>query len=124
MVFREKAHNTFTRHGDDLIYILPITFSQAALGAEVEVPSIRGMEKLKIPDGTQWGTVLKVRGAGMPKINTERYGDLLVQIVIVTPKKLSKDQRKAFEALAQHEESPSLEKDESLLHKLKDFLGF
>ncbi len=123
VVFREKPHDTFTRKGDDLIFIQPITFSQAALGAEITVPSLRGEEELTIPQGTQWGTVLKIKGAGMPKLNTERFGDLLVQIVIVTPKKLSKDQRKAFEKLAAIEDTPVLEKDESLFHKLRDFLG-
>ena len=125
VVFQEKAHKLFTRKDNDLVFIQPITFSQASLGAHFPITSLRGDEALEIPSGTQWGKVIKIRGGGMPKLNSERFGDLLVQIVIVTPKKLNTSQRKAFEALAKTEDPATIEKgDGSLLHKLKDFLGF
>ncbi|MDK9701375.1 MAG: molecular chaperone DnaJ, partial [bacterium] len=81
VIIQEKEHSHFTRHGDDLIYDLVIPFTKAALGGEVEVPTLKGKAKLKIPSGTQSGKQLRMRGAGIPHLNGYGNGD---QIVVVT----------------------------------------
>ncbi len=72
VVFEEKEHEHFTRHGDNVIYELPISFTTAALGGEVSVPTISGFETLAIPAGTQSGKVLKLKGKGIPQTASQR----------------------------------------------------
>ena len=96
----------FERHGDDLIHNLAITFSQAALGAEVEVPTIDDSAPLEIPAGIQSGQALRLRGRGMPRLRGQGRGDQIVRVLIWTPTKLSRDQREALETLAELEEVP------------------
>ena len=89
-----KPHEVFDRRGDDILCEIPISFVQAALGDTVEVPMLDGREKLHIPEGTQAGTTFKFRGKGMPNINGGSRGDQHVVIRIVTPDKLTDDQKK------------------------------
>jgi molecular chaperone DnaJ len=88
----------FDRFGDDLATEAKISFPQAALGAEIVVPTMDGKEKLKIPAGTHSGEEFRIKGRGMPHLNGNGYGDLLVKIRVETPRKLSK---KAKELLIQ-----------------------
>jgi len=97
----------FERVEDDLVYNLAVTFSQAALGAEVEVPTVTGdTESLDIPAGVQSGQVLRLRGHGMPRLRRSGRGDQLVRVLVWTPTHLSRDQRQKIEDLADVEESP------------------
>jgi len=95
-----KEHPFFKREGNDIIYELPINFAQAALGDEVEVPTIEGKANLKIPPGTQTDKVFHIKGKGVPYINRSGRGDQLVEVRVVTPEKLNEDQRRLFEELA------------------------
>jgi len=97
IVVHMKQHPTFERRGSDLYRKVPISFPQAALGTIISVGTLKGKEKLKIPEGTENGTLFKIRGAGMPKIQRAGYGDLYVLVQVTTPKKLSKRARLLLE---------------------------
>ena len=101
----------FTRRGADLIHDLPITFSQAAMGATVEVPTVTKPVKVKIPAGVQTGHVVQLRGKGLPHLRRGGSGDLLVRVVVVTPRKLTDEQRELFEKLAEIESPPDASED-------------
>lgn len=101
VVIRVKAHELFSRHGDDILCELPITFPQAALGAEVEVPTLDGPAPLKIPAGTQNNQILRLKGKGMPNLRGRGHGDALYQVVIEVPTKLTREQREHLEAFEQ-----------------------
>ncbi len=93
----------FTRRAADLVYDLPLTFSQAAMGATVEVPTVTKSVKVKVPAGVQTGHVIQLRGKGLPHLRRGGRGDLYVRVVVVTPQSLSAEQRKLFEELAKIE---------------------
>jgi molecular chaperone DnaJ len=99
-----KPHDLFIREGDDLYLELPLTFSQAALGAKITVPTLNGSAKMRIPPGTQSGTVLRLRGKGMPSMRSYGKGDLHVRVQLVTPRKLNDEQRRLFKELSKYEE--------------------
>jgi len=89
-----KEHELFQREGSDIHLETPVSFSQAALGAEIEVPTLFGKTKLKIPAGTQTNTVLRMRGEGMPSVRGKGKGDQFVHVVVRTPTNLSEKQKK------------------------------
>ena len=94
-------HEIFTRDEADVHCDVPITFVQASLGAEVEVPTLDGKAKVKIPEGTQSHKVLRLKGKGLHFVGSPSRGDQLVRVIVETPSKLSKEQRemlKQFEA--------------------------
>jgi len=93
-------HEFFTRDGDNVIYELPVNFAQAALGDEVEVPTLYGKSKLKIPSGSQAGKVFLLRDKGIPHLHRSGRGDQLVRLMVVTPEALTREQRRLFEELA------------------------
>lgn len=95
----------FVREGSNLIHERPITFTQAALGAEIEVPTIDGEARLTIPDGIQGGELLRMRGLGLPGLNDSTRGDQLVRVVVWTPTDLNGAQRDALRSLAEVEEA-------------------
>lgn len=95
-----EEHEFFHRHGDDVLCAIPITFAQAALGTEVEVPTLRGKARVKIPAGTQSGHSFRLRDQGFPHLNGHGQGDQIVQVVLETPKKLTKRQEELFRELA------------------------
>ncbi|MGH7700874.1 MAG: J domain-containing protein, partial [Gemmatimonadales bacterium] len=114
----------FERHGDDLIHDLPLSFSQAALGTEVEVPTPDGTAVLKIPAGTQTGTVFRVRGRGLPRLGAAGRGDLHVRVHVWTPDKLDAEQQRLFRELAKVEgEPPSEEGIKKFWRQFKEVLG-
>ena len=95
-----KQHELFTRDGDDILYELPINFAQATLGDEIEVPTLEGNTKLKLPAGSQTGQVFRLKGKGIPHLHGRGRGDQFVKLVVVTPDSLTKRQRQLFEELA------------------------
>ncbi|VVB99965.1 Chaperone protein DnaJ [uncultured archaeon] len=94
-----KEHQLFRREEDDIYLETPVSFSQAALGAEIEVPTLTGKAKLKIPAGTQTHTLLRMRGEGMPSIRGGGKGDQIVRIIVRTPTNLSEKQKKLLSDL-------------------------
>lgn len=116
-----RRHKLFHRDGQDLILQMPITYTQAALGAKIEVPSLTGAEALSIPRGTQSGEVFKIRGKGLPHPQGGRTGDLLVQTFIETPKKMSGEQEKLLRQLADLEDTEVLPQRKNFLQRLQDY---
>lgn len=100
IVFRVKPHEFFERDGDDIYCVMPCTFPQVALGDEIEVPTLHGKVKLKIPAGTQTGTSFRLRGKGIQNVRGYGHGDQHVKIRVVTPKKLSERQKNLLRELA------------------------
>ncbi len=97
------AHKLFERDGNDLNIEIPISFTQAALGAEIDVPTLKGKAALKIPHGTQPGTVFAMRGKGLPDVRTGHRGDQNVAVKVIIPERLSKKQKQLLEQLAKEE---------------------
>src|SRR3990172_5370991 len=106
LVLHVRDHPVFRRQGDDLILDLPITFGQAALGADVEAPTLEGTARLKIPAGTQTHTFLRLRGKGLPSLETGGRGDELARVVIVTRTNLTTQDRRHFAQLGEMEKDP------------------
>ncbi len=122
-LIRVRKHKLFHRDGVNLILQLPITYSQAALGAKIEVPTLQGRDELEIPAGSQSGDVFKIAGRGMPDPQHRRQGDLLVQTFIETPRKLSQRQQELLRELAELENAHVTPQRKSFLAKLKDYLA-
>jgi molecular chaperone DnaJ len=123
VVLHVKEHPIFEREGTNLHCVIPISFTQAALGAEVEVPTMEGPYSLRIPEAVQSGATIRVRGKGVPVVNGHGKGDLFVEIRVQTPSKLGKRQRELLqelESIAQVENKPQRR---SLLGKMKDIFG-
>ncbi len=120
VVFRVKASNQFERNGSEIYYELPINFVQASLGDEVEVPTVHGKVKLKIPAGTQTGTNFRLRGKGAPKLRGSGTGDQHIKIKLVTPKNLSKEQTDLLRQFAKASGMEVEEQDGSIFDKVKD----
>lgn len=106
VVLEVQEDDRFERHGDDLVYDLPVSFSQAALGAEFEVPTPVASETLTVPPGTQSGAVFSLRGKGLPALDSGRPGDLHVRVNVWTPPKLSGDMEELFTRLREIEGEP------------------
>ena len=100
VVVSVKKHRFFNREGENVIYELPINFAQAALGAEVDVPTLHGDTKLKVPAGSQTGKVFRLKDKGIPHLRGFGRGDQLIMLRVVTPESLSREQRKLFEELS------------------------
>ena len=93
----------FKREGSNLVHELPVTFAQAALGDEVEVPTIDGVASVKIPPSIQSGEILRLKGLGLPDLNGTSRGDQLLRVLVWTPDELSAEQRELFEQLREVE---------------------
>ena len=117
-----KEDDRFERQGDDLIYDLPLSFSQAALGGDYQIPTPYGEERLQVPAGTQPETVLRVRGRGLPVLGQEGKGDLLVRVHVWTPERLTDEQERLFRELAKLEGEPP-KRSPGFWSKLKEALG-
>jgi molecular chaperone DnaJ len=117
-----KEDSRFERQGDDLIYDLPLSFSQAALGCEVEVPTPYGEESVQVPGGTQPETVVRLKGRGLPVLGQNSKGDLLVRLHVWTPERLSEEQERLFRELAKLEGEPP-KRSPGFWSKLKEALG-
>jgi len=121
VVIHVAEHEQFERQGNNLYASVPITFAQAALGAEIQVKTLDDEEKLKIPLGTQTGTVFRLKGKGMPVLGGRGKGDLFVAVTVMTPTSLTREQRKLLEQLAEVE-NKDLE-DRGLVDKVRDIFG-
>lgn len=122
--FQVKEHPLFERHGQDLLCRLPISYSQAALGAEVEIPTLTGRESLKIKAGTQPGDVHRLRHKGMPDPNGRHHvGDQIVEIQVEVPRKVSKRQEELLRELAELEENDVMPQKKSFFDQVKDFFA-
>ena len=116
---RVKEDKIFERNGNNLYCEVPITFAEAALGADIDVPVLGGgSEKYKIPEGTQSGTTFTLRGKGIPDINTKRKGDLIITVAVETPKNLNSEQKKLLNAFAASLGESNGAKRESFFKKL------
>lgn len=123
VVLHVKEHSFFEREGNDLHCVLPISFTQAALGTEIQVPTLDGMHNLKIPEGTQSGTTLRIRGKGVPVLNGHGKGDLFVEVRLQTPTKLNKRQRELLQELDGTVHVDNRPERRTLLGKVKDIFG-
>jgi molecular chaperone DnaJ len=120
LVLRVKQHAFFERQGNDLYCVVPISFTQAAVGTEIQVPTLEGEQTLKIPEGTQSGTVLKLRGKGVPVLNGHGKGNLFVEVRVQTPTKLTKRQRELLQELQGITQVENKPQRSSILDKMKD----
>ena len=125
VVLEVKEHPFFERRGADLYCTIPISIAQAALGAELQVPGLGGDEKLKIPEGTESGAVFRVRGKGLADPHGGGKGDLYYHVRVLTPTKLTREQRKLIEQLGASlkVENKPAERGSSLFDKVKDIFG-
>jgi molecular chaperone DnaJ len=121
VVIHVGEHEQFERQGSNLYASVPITFAQAALGAEISVKTLDEEERLKIAVGTQTGTVFRLKGKGMPVLGGRGKGDLFVAVTVITPTSLTREQRKLLEQLAEVE-NKDLE-DRGLVDKVRDIFG-
>ncbi len=117
-----KEDERFERHGNDLAFDLPLSFSQAALGGEFQVPTPYGEERVRVPAGTQTSTVLRLKGKGLPALGKSGNGDLMIRVHVWTPERLSDEQERLFRELAKHEGDPP-RRAPGLWSKLKEALG-
>jgi len=120
---RLKEHPFLQRDGIHLIAVVPISFTQAALGGVIEVPSLNGMKELKISPGTQTGDVFRIKGQGLPDIRTKRSGDELVQVIVEIPKKLNSQQEELMRKFAETEDITVLPKSRGFFEKLKQYFN-
>lgn len=116
-----KEHPIFDRHEYDLHCTVPINIAQAALGTEVDVLTLDGMQTVKIPEGTQNGTQIKLKHLGVPHLGDKGRGDLMVQVDVKVPTKLTKDQRRLLEQLREQLPVDNEPHEKSLLDKVKDY---
>ncbi|MHC5111445.1 MAG: molecular chaperone DnaJ [Planctomycetota bacterium] len=120
---RVTAHPFLERHNNDLVCRLPISFTQAALGAQVEVPTLTGKAEIKIPKGTQHGQLVRLAGLGMPDLRTGRRGDQLMQVFIEIPKRLNKQQEDLLRNFADTEDKSVLPESKGFFDKLMNYLS-
>jgi molecular chaperone DnaJ len=123
---RIRPHAVFKRDGDDLHCEMPISFTTAALGGEIEIPTLEGMAKLKIPAETQSGRVFRLRGKGIRNVRTHHHGDLMCHVVVETPVKLTERQKellREFEELSSGDAERHNPKAKSWMDKVKDFFA-
>ncbi len=125
VVLEVKEHPFFERRGADLYCTIPISIAQAALGAELQVPGLGGDEKLKIPEGTESGAVFRIRGKGLADPHGGGKGDLYYHVRVLTPTRLTREQRKLVEQLGASlkVENKPAERGSSLFDKVKDIFG-
>jgi molecular chaperone DnaJ len=116
-----RRHPFFERNRNDLHCPVPIGVAQAALGAEIEVPTLDGPDRLQVPRGSQSGDVLRLKGRGMPDISGRGRGDELVEIIVETPRHLTPRQEELFRELAELEHEDVSPKRKSFFEKLRDY---
>jgi molecular chaperone DnaJ len=132
VVVHVHEHEFFRRDGLNLFCEIPVNFTTLTLGGEVQVPTLDGVENVKVPEGTQTGTTLRLRGKGMPEVNGRGRGDLFATVQVQTPKKLTREQRHLLEQLAKalpkEQFAPRSRRDEAedernLFDRVKDMFG-
>lgn len=124
VIFRVEESDIFDRDGSEIYYELPLNFVQAALGDEVNVPTVHGNVKLKVPAGTQTGTNFRLRGKGAPRLRGGGNGDQQVKVKLITPKNLNDEQKDALRAYAKASGHETTEQQpEGFFDKMKDAFG-
>jgi molecular chaperone DnaJ len=123
VVTRVRKHPFFERDGNDLVCEVPIAFTQAALGARIEIPTLEGPDVLKVPAGTQPGETIRLKGKGVPDVGGRRKGDLYVKVLVRTPENTTKEQKALLAQLAAARGEDIETVDKSLMHKLKNILS-
>ncbi len=116
---RVRPHATLKRRGYDLVYRLDLPVTQAALGADLDLATLDGVEKLRIPAGTRTGEVFRLRGRGVPHVETRRRGDLLVEVVVETPGALSEEEESILRKLAEARGESVIAPGEGLISRLR-----
>ncbi len=120
VLFEEKTHEYFTRNGNDILLEAKISMAQAALGDEINVPTLEGKASLKIPPGIQSGKVLRMRGKGLPSLESSRRGDQLVKIQVVTPEKISSEEKELFRKLREFDDKHFQNGEDGFFSKVKN----
>jgi molecular chaperone DnaJ len=123
VVLTVQDHPLFARQGDDLYCEIPITFAQAALGAELEIPTLAGRATVKIPPGTQSGTEFRLRGKGVPNVRGYGRGDLVARVLVEVPTRLTAKQRDILELYARLENGEGHPLAGRFWEKVKDQFG-
>jgi len=123
VVLTVRPHDFFERDGNDLHCVVPISFPQAALGAEIQIPSLNGEVTLRIPEGTQSGKEFRIRSEGVPHLNESGRGDLVVQVLVQTPKKLTRTQRELVRQLSESMMVENKPASRNMLSKMKDLFS-
>ena len=121
VVVRIKEHLIFERQGDDLHCTVPINVAQAALGTEVELLTLDGLQSVKIPEGTQSGARVKLRNLGVPRLQASGRGDLFVNVNVKVPVKLSREQKKLFEQLRETLPVENEPHEKGIFDRVKDY---
>lgn len=125
VIIEEKPHDHFQREGQNLHYDLFVNFADAALGTQIVVPTLTGKVKIKLEEGTQSGKLLRLRGKGLPSVNAYGTGDIIVNVNVWTPQKLSSDEKKTLEKLKDSENfkpNPS-KKDKGFFERVKEYFN-
>jgi molecular chaperone DnaJ len=116
---RVKSHEFFERQDEHIYCEIPLTFAQAALGDEIEVPTLTGKVKLKIPAGTQTGTFFRLKGKGVPRLRGSGHGDQHIKVVVVTPKNLTDEQKDLIREFATLSGEDTHGENESFFERMK-----
>ncbi len=125
VIIEEKTHEHFQREGQNLHYDLFVNFADAALGTQIVVPTLTGKVKIKLEEGTQSGKLLRLRGKGLPSVNSYGSGDIIVNVNVWTPQKLSSDEKKTLQTLKESENfkpNPS-KKDKGFFERVKEYFN-
>jgi molecular chaperone DnaJ len=123
VILTVKKHKFFERDGDDLHCVMPVSFPQAALGTDLTIETLEGPETIKIPEGTQSGKAFRLRGKGVPHLNERGKGDLIVEVRVETPAKLTKQQRDLLRQLSETMVVENAPHSRGLFEKVKDIFG-
>ena len=123
VIVRIAKHKLFTREEDHLILRMPVSFTQATLGAVLDVPTLDGKQKLKIKPGTQHGAMLRLNGQGLPNLRSGRRGDLVAVVMIEVPRKLTEKQKNILQEFATHENRKIMPESHNFWDKIKEHIG-
>jgi molecular chaperone DnaJ len=121
VVIHVREHEVFQRDGDDLLCEVPISFVNAALGSEIEVPTLTGRASIRVPTGTQPGTMFRLKGRGVKNVQGLGHGDLLVRVAVEVPTRLTAEQRAKLEEFAALCDKDSHPRARSFFERAKDF---
>jgi molecular chaperone DnaJ len=121
VILKVRDHPVFDRHANDLHCKIPVNVAQAALGAELQIPTLEGAETVKLPEGTQTGAQFRVRGKGVPHVNGHGRGDLFIHIDVKIPGKLNRTQRELFEKLRDTLPVENEPAEKGIFEKVKDY---